>query len=463
MPGVDPASLEGFREFCSNLTLEDGGPFLLEPFQVRMLTDYFSGVTETVILISKKNGKTTLLSALALHHLLVVGDAECVIAAASRDQAQILLNQARGFVRRSGMSRHLAVKQREIVSLRDGGRCRVMASDSETADGVIPTLAIVDELHRHKDDGAMYGVFHDGLLPRNGQIVTISTAGEYEDSALGRLRTAAYQIGVKRDGAYRYARSEHYAMHEWALEADDDRSDIELVKQANPAPWQTVEALRERFGSPSMTPTRWARFACGVWMQGEEAWIDAESWDACLGKPDLDDVPVVLGVDIGRKKDSTAVIAAGMVDDKLHLVSRIRTPTPGKPVAVADARSVILELAREFDVREVVYDPHQFQESAELLEEQGLLLVEFPQTDARMAPASEALYELIRAGRVVHDGNPVLRSHMLAAVPSETERGVRISKRKSRQQIDGAIASAMAASRALFAAPAPEFVFQVFS
>jgi len=40
---------------------------------------------------------------------------------------------------------------------------------------------------------------------------------------------------------------------------------------------------------------------------------------------------------------------------------------------------------------------------------------------------------------------------MLAAVASETERGVRISKRKSKRQIDGAIAAAMAAHRAMFA------------
>jgi phage terminase large subunit-like protein len=67
-----------------------------------MLADYFGGTTETLILIPKKNGKTTLMAALALYHLVVTEDAECVIAAASRDQAQIMLRQARGFIRRSG-------------------------------------------------------------------------------------------------------------------------------------------------------------------------------------------------------------------------------------------------------------------------------------------------------------------------------------------------------------------------
>lgn len=445
--------MQGFAEFCGNLTLEDGSPFVLHEFQQRMFADYFGGVTETLILIPKKNGKTTSLAALALHHLLVTPDAECVIAAASRDQAQILLNQARGFVRRSGLGRHVAVTKREIVSLRDEGRVRVMASDSETADGVIPTLAIVDELHRHKDNGAMYGVFHDGLGPRDGRIITISTAGEDEDTPLGRLRTGALDLPTTTDGAYRYARSDDFAMHEWALSPDEDREDMKVVKRANPAPWQTVEVLRRRHDSPSMTTTRWARFGCGVWMQGEEAWIDPDAWDACRGDVDLSDAKVFVGVDIGRKKDSAAVLAAGMVGDKLHLRAKVRTPTPNRPVAVADARADVLEFARALNVVRVVYDPHQFQESAEILEEEGMLLEEFPQTDVRMAPASETLYELIMAGRVVHDGDPVLRSHILAAVPASTERGVRISKRKSRRQIDAAVAAVMAGSKAVARPP----------
>ncbi len=56
---------------------------------------------------------------------------------------------------------------------------------------------------------------------------------------------------------------------------------------------------------------------------------------------------------------------------------------------------------------------------------------------------------MIREGRLVHDGDPELRRQILAAVPSETERGVRISKRKSKKRIDAAVALALAADRAL--------------
>ena len=90
-------------------------------------------------------------------------------------------------------------------------------------------------------------------------------------------------------------------------------------------------------------------------------------------------------------------------------------------------------------------------------------MVEMPQSDSRMAPASETLFELIREGRLVHDGDPEMRSQLLAAVPAETERGVRISKRRSKARIDAAVALAMAADRAVKApAPADEFWFEVF-
>ena len=44
----------------------------------------------------------------------------------------------------------------------------MLAADEATADGVIPTLALVDELHRHRSAG-LYGVFRDGLGPRTGR------------------------------------------------------------------------------------------------------------------------------------------------------------------------------------------------------------------------------------------------------------------------------------------------------
>ncbi len=90
-----------FREFCELLTLDSGRPFIVEPFQRTLLADYFAGATETIALLGKKLGKSTLLGAVGLFTICDRDDAEVVVAAASRDQAMLIFQQARGFVRRS--------------------------------------------------------------------------------------------------------------------------------------------------------------------------------------------------------------------------------------------------------------------------------------------------------------------------------------------------------------------------
>jgi hypothetical protein len=44
----------------------------------------------------------------------------------------------------------------------------------------------------------------------------------------------------------------------------------------------------------------------------------------------------------------------------------------------------------------------------------ALRMLIFEQNDRRMAEASTTLFNLIREGRVVHDGDPQLRAHVLA-------------------------------------------------
>lgn len=421
-----------------------------------MLEDLFAGVRETLILISKKNGKSTLLGALALFHLCTTPDAECVIAAASRDQAQILLRQAQGFIRRSpSLQSRLQVKQREIVHRTLGGRVRVMASDVDTADGVIPTLALVDELHRHRS-ADLYGVFRDGLGPRDGKMVTISTAGGDEESPLGILRSAAYAMpGLARDGAYRYVRSDGFAMHEWALDPQEDRADLKVVKAANPAPWHTVEALRGRRDSPSMTPWQWARFACGVWLQGEDTAIGPVEWGACAADeiPAPGDAVVRIGVDIGLKEDTTAIVAHWLDDDGVAWIGGARILVPPAEKGVGLRKSAIIEaiteLADKFGAKTVVIDPETGGEiiAQDLEDDLGLDVVAHSQKPAPMAQAAERFYAAVNEQMLRHPGDPSFSRHVLNAHRRSTQDGrwsfVKESK-QSKKHIDALIAAVIA-------------------
>lgn len=433
-----------------------------------MVEDYFNGVRETLILIPKKNGKTTLLAALGLFHLTTTPDAACYIGAASRDQASILFEQATGFIRRSPwLQKYVDVKAgyREIRSTEDSGRLRVLAADANTADGVIPTLALVDELHRHKNS-ELYAVFRDGLPARNGQMITISTAGDDENSPLGKLRQAAHALtGQKRKGMYRYAAKSGFSMHEWALGPDDDRDDLDLVVQANPAPWQTKPALRERLESPSTRPWEWARFACGVWVAGEESAISEKEWRGCAVTgteiPDGSE-GVFVGIDLGWKHDYTALVPIRRGDDEvvdIHPPTVLVPPGGGEAIDSEEIWAAIILMETRWPQITFVLDPEAGGEQlAQRMERElpNARVATHSQKTPPMCLAAQRLSEAIAAKQIRHPDDPMLNSHVLSAAAMQIGPSWKfVKQRKKDMKIDALIALAIAHST-LIGEPPPE-------
>jgi len=449
--------LETFANFCALLRLEDGSAMQLEDFQRAMLADYFAGAAETLILLPKKNGKSTLLGALALFHLIVTPDAECVIGAASRDQATILYDQAAGFVRRSaGLESKVDIKRgyREIRNREDSGRIRVLAADVDTADGVIPTLALVDELHRHKS-ADLYGVFRDGLGPRGGRMLTISTAGGHELSPLGQMRATALQLPtVKRDGAHVYTatRDHSYVMHEWALRKEDDLDDLLLVALANPASWQTLAALRARHDSPSMLPWQWARFACGVWVSAEAWWITAEDWNALGETADLDaGERITLGFDGARVGDATALVACRLSDGLIVPLAVWEAPAdaPTWEVPANEVDAVLAETMERYRVVRGYFDPPLWRSEIDTwTREYGSAVVQRYETSrSRMMGAVERFRTDVATQRLRHSDDVTLTRHVLNAQTHEARGGgywLTKDRSGSQHKIDAAVAAVLA-------------------
>ena len=454
--GDGRAELEVFRRFCAALVLSSGKPFLLEPFQLAMLLDYFAGCRETLILLSKKNGKTTLLAALALYHLLTTEDAECIVGATSREQATILYDQATGFVRRTpGLADRVIVKRgyREIRSRRDAGRIRVLAADVDTADGVIPTLALLDELHRARSAG-LYAIFRDGLGPRDGQLVAISVAGDHEQSPLGLMRTAARSLPtVRREGRHTYARSAEgsYAYHEWALDDEDDDADLELVKLANPASWQTLELLAERHASPSTQPWQWARFACGKWVAAEDWWMRPDEWAACASEARLADGDrITIGFDGSRYGDATALVGCQLETGLLQPLAIWQPPDPPLDWEVprGEVDAALAEAMERYDVVRGYFDPPLWQTEIDgwAREFGEPAVLRFHTNRSRMPPAVERFRTDVSAGDLPHVADPVLTKHVLNAQMREARGGYWLAKTRpsSPDKIDAAVAAVLA-------------------
>lgn len=428
----------------------------VEPFQRRALADYFAGCRETVILLPKKNGKTTLLAALALFHLMTTSDAEVVVAAASREQAMILYDAAVGFIRRSpGLDRHFKAQAgyRMIRSLDDSGRIRVLAADVDTADGVRPTLALVDELHRHRS-AALYGVFRDGLGPRRGRMLTISTAGEHATSPLGQMRARARQLADRvRRGAYLHARTADgsFALHEWALDEDDDVDNMRVVKRANPASWQTLDLLRERHDSPSTLRWQWARFACGLWVSASQWWLDPEQWAAAAVDDRLADGDrIALGFDGARTGDATGLVACRLDDGLLQPLAAWEDPADGQPweVTSAEVDAAVADAMERYRVVRGYFDPPLWQtEIDDWTHDYGDERVRrFATKRGRMIDAVERFRTDLAATRLRHTGDEALTRHALNAQMREVRGGYWLAKPGSgpADKIDLAVAAVLA-------------------
>ena len=450
------SELDVFERFASALTLDTGDPLILEPFQRRILRDYFEGVRETLVILSKKNGKTTLLAALALYHLIATENAECVIGAASRDQATILYEQAVGFIDRSPYLRKRVVAQtgyRVIRKRGDRGRIRVLAADVDTSDGVIPTLALVDELGRHRKPD-LYGVFRDGLGPRGGQILGISAAGASEATPLGQIRAAAHRLPhVERDGRYLYTRSADraFALHEWALGRDDDVDDLDVVKTVNPASWQTIEILRQRHDSPSMMPWQWARFACGLWLSSSATWLHADDWHA-NEEPDaiMPGEAIALGFDGSRFHDATALVACRISDGLLQPLGVWEVPE-GAPddweIPADEVAATVAEVMEDFRVVRGYFDPPLWQSEIDAWARDfgDRAVMRFYSSRSRMMGAVERFRTDVVAHRVPHAGDERLTRHVLDAAMREARGGYWLVKSEATHgKIDAAVAAVLA-------------------
>jgi len=440
--------LSRFAAFCERFAgLE------LEPFQLDILRAHWT-YRETLALLARGNGKTSLAAAIAVFHLVSTRRPAVYIGAASRDQARICFECARDIVRSSpALERHVVVRHRELRAR--GGHLRVLSSDGPRAHGLLPTLAIVDELHAHRD-GELYTALRTALGKRpTSRLLTISTAGHDVDSVLGRLRARALALERKTTrGPLTTAVDDRgsFCMLEWAAPEDADLTDPAVLKFANPASWVSTSWLAEQIHAPGVHPLELARYHANMWTDTETSWLPQGAWQALYGPAEHQDGESLwVGVDIGGERSGTAVAAVS--DD-----GRVQARVWQGDSAVLDAAGYLRELHKRFRLAAVAFDPWRFQTEAQRLLGEGLPMVKLAQSNEAMTLASERLYASIVQGELVHDGGAELTRHVMNATAKSTPRGWRLVRSTRSGQIDAAIALAMANSMRLAPRSKPTFV-----
>jgi phage terminase large subunit-like protein len=436
-----------------------GHALKLEPWQQDFLDELFlvdqdgrRVYREALLGLARKNGKSTLSSALALYMLLAAGEQgpEVYSAASSKDQARIVFNQARESVEASPRLRDWLTPQKDVILCpANNGVYRVIASGAEKQYGLNPFGVVIDELWAHDNDELYYALTTAQGARQDPLVVSITTAGWDRNQICYRLYDRGKEL--ERRGGLNSMREDSFLFRWYEAPPESSVLDMEGWQAANPSSWITAEDLaREQRRLPENV---FRRLHLNQWTEVEDAWIKPYEWDACRGTPAWDpNGESFVGVDVGFKRDSAVFTIGQWYGDKLHLHAKIFLPEEmGPTFGPADIRGHLAnELLTDNQLVEVAYDPWMFMESAEILMERGFPMVEFPQGAGRMEPASGNLYELVQERRLVHDGDPELRRQVLAAVTVPTERGGwKISKRKSLERIDAAVSLAMMADRAV--------------
>lgn len=208
--------IEFAERFCKQSQGVIGAPLVLELFQkayIQALFGFLEKETgfrryrETMFLVGRKNGKSTLLAAIALYMLIAdhEGAAEIYSVATKKDQAKKVLTEAINMVKQSPELRAVLRKRRsDLYFPSTASTLEALASDSNTLDGLNSHAVIIDELHAIKDRN-LYEVMKQSTSSRRQPLVVmITTAGTVRESVFDNLYELAAAIadGEKREDTF---------------------------------------------------------------------------------------------------------------------------------------------------------------------------------------------------------------------------------------------------------------------
>ncbi len=461
-----------------------GQPLRLAEFQKQFIRDTYdnpAGTRRAILSIARKNGKTGLIAGLLLAHLVgpeAKPNAQIVSGAMSRDQAALVFNLASKMVQQSPeLAKRVRIvpSGKRLIGLPLNTEYRALAADGQTAHGLSPILAILDEA------GQVRG-------PRSDFIDAITTSqGAHENPLLIVISTQAATdadlLSLWIDDALTGA-DKKTVCHLHAAPKDCELLDAEAWAAANPAMglFRSLEDVREQAQQAQRLPSAEATFRWLVLNQRVSAvnpFISPDVWKSCAGDViHLNEIPVFAGLDLSARTDLTALVLVGQVDGVWHVrpyfwtpeqgitdrAKRDRVPydlwaqqghlktTPGASVDYEHLATDVLEILADLDIRAIAFDRWRMDVLKKELDRLGadLPLVPWGQGFQSMSPALDALEAELLNGRVAHGNHPVLTMCASNAVIERDPAGNRkLTKAKSTGRIDGLQALAMAMGAAV--------------
>jgi phage terminase large subunit-like protein len=426
------------------------------------------------LLAAKKQGKSPLMSALGLYLLLADGEAapEVHVCACDRDQASIIYTEAERMVQFSpALQRRVEVIPSRKMIIAGHGKLVANSSDSPKLDGINASAVLHDEVHR-QPNRLLFDVMRYAVAAREQPLtISITTAGEEESGIWWELLDRSLQVeaGIIEDVT-------HLGVIYRASEEDDiDRPDT--WRKANPSLGVTFSEadfkrdLEEAKRLPADLAS-FKRLRLNIVTLGESKFIDINAWDACSGTrtdPAGNDYPTYIGLDLSASDDLTAMVGiTGNFEVGFDVGARFWLPenrivelekrhsqpyrqwaqeglialTPGDVIDCEFIERAVVDLAESRNVKSIYIDPFNARTLGPALKDKHGLPVEYlRQGFLSLNSPTKTLADLVIAGKLRHEGNPILRWHMSNCVVKTDPAGNhKLDKTQRRRKIDGAAA-----------------------
>jgi phage terminase large subunit-like protein len=224
------------------------------------------------------------------------------------------------------------------------------------------------------------------------------------------------------------------------------------------------------------------RFRLNQWVRQEVRYIPIHEWDECGKVPfsleDFKGKRFYCGLDLASRLDITAFVMNTYdadndiiyvipffwipEDNMVQRIQRDKVPydvwtkqgfiytTPGNIIDYDFIRAKINELQGDYEIVEIAYDRWGMAELAPKLENDGFKIVPFGQGFHDMSYGTKELAALVKAKKIQHANNPVLRWMMdNTVIRIDSADSQKPDKGKSTERIDGIVAEIMALTRLL--------------
>jgi phage terminase large subunit-like protein len=462
----------------------------LEPWQCFALGSMFGWVNKKTglrryrkarLYLPRKNGKSLLVAPVGLYMLTADGEpgAEVYSGATSEKQAWEVFGPARQMAKMvPDFSAAYGVEVNAKSLTRAGDMAKFEPVIGKPGDGSSPHCSITDEYHEHATDEQL-ATMETGMGAREQPLsIVVSTAG---DNVAGPCRDDWLDCQKVLEGVNEDDRL--FALI-YTVDQEDDWTSESSLRKANPNFDISVsgEFLVAQLRDAINNPRKQGHFKTkhlNMWVQARDAFINMQRWAECKRPLKLEDFKgkrCFLGMDLASKIDLTAIeLLFPMEDGQFARFGRYYLPeetvqlpenqhyqgwhkdghliaTDGNQTDYFHVLEDIKQLAEDFEIEKLAYDPHNATMLVTALQDEGLPMVSFGPTVLNFSEPMKQIEAMVKDRKLLHDGDPVMNWSM-SNVTAKLDRKDNVFPNKERPEnkIDPFVALCMAMGVAMTA------------